>query len=241
MGARYYDPQLGRFTQPDPSGKESNPYAYCAGDPVNHMDPSGLDFLGWDTKEWGNALSVAGTAVGLAGLAVTGGGLPVAIGMAAASTGLSPAGGIMKGDPAGQVAASAIFGTATGGIGVGLKAAGATASTAGNLTRRRTRWAAIWAARESADPGSERTQHVDHTPGNGYRGQGKSLVDHDHRHRGGGRGHLGLLPGSEAEEEQGLIFRTSDFACRGARLDFIFDARDARLTHELMGRQSHLY
>src|SRR5205085_6209579 len=25
-GARYYDPKLGRFTQPDPSGKESNPY-----------------------------------------------------------------------------------------------------------------------------------------------------------------------------------------------------------------------
>ncbi|MEV1045791.1 RHS repeat-associated core domain-containing protein [Streptomyces sp. NPDC049916] len=136
MGARYYDPQLGRFTQPDPSGKESNPYAYCAGDPVNHMDPSGLDFLGWDTKEWGNALSITGTAVGLAGLAVTGGGLPVAIGMAAASTGLSTAGGIMKGDPAGQVAASAIFGAATGGIGVGLKATGATASTAGNLTEK---------------------------------------------------------------------------------------------------------
>ncbi|MFF0016723.1 RHS repeat-associated core domain-containing protein [Streptomyces sp. NPDC005374] len=28
-----YDPNLGRFTQPDPSGKESNPYAYAAGDP----------------------------------------------------------------------------------------------------------------------------------------------------------------------------------------------------------------
>lgn len=25
MGARYYDPQLGRFTQPDPSGQEKNP------------------------------------------------------------------------------------------------------------------------------------------------------------------------------------------------------------------------
>ncbi|MFF7542234.1 RHS repeat-associated core domain-containing protein [Streptomyces canus] len=41
MGARYYDPQLGRFTQPDPSGKESNPYAYAAGDPINRTDPSG--------------------------------------------------------------------------------------------------------------------------------------------------------------------------------------------------------
>lgn len=46
MGARYYDPQLGRFTQPDPSGKESNLYAYAAGDPVNRVDPSGLLSLG---------------------------------------------------------------------------------------------------------------------------------------------------------------------------------------------------
>ncbi|MFF0157936.1 RHS repeat-associated core domain-containing protein [Streptomyces sp. NPDC005263] len=40
-GARY-DPQLGRFTQHDPSGKESNLYAYAAGDPINHSDQSGL-------------------------------------------------------------------------------------------------------------------------------------------------------------------------------------------------------
>ncbi|MGA5605797.1 RHS repeat-associated core domain-containing protein [Streptomyces griseoincarnatus] len=26
MGHRYYDPTLGRFTQPDPSGQETNPY-----------------------------------------------------------------------------------------------------------------------------------------------------------------------------------------------------------------------
>ncbi|MFI1726772.1 RHS repeat-associated core domain-containing protein [Streptomyces sp. NPDC020489] len=42
MGARYYDPQLGRFTQPDPSGQETNPYLYAAGDPINNSDPSGL-------------------------------------------------------------------------------------------------------------------------------------------------------------------------------------------------------
>ncbi|MFC8402743.1 RHS repeat-associated core domain-containing protein [Streptomyces griseoincarnatus] len=44
MGHRYYDPTLGRFTQPDPSGQETNPYLYAAGDPINHVDPSGL---GW--------------------------------------------------------------------------------------------------------------------------------------------------------------------------------------------------
>jgi RHS repeat-associated protein len=39
---RYYDPTLGRFTQPDPSGQETNPYAYTGGNPVNNTDPSGL-------------------------------------------------------------------------------------------------------------------------------------------------------------------------------------------------------
>ena len=45
MGARYYDPRIGRFTQPDPSGQETNPYLYAAGDPVNQIDPTGLGFL----------------------------------------------------------------------------------------------------------------------------------------------------------------------------------------------------
>ncbi|QEU89390.1 RHS repeat-associated core domain-containing protein [Streptomyces viridosporus] len=42
MGARHYDPALGRFTQPDPSGQETNPYLYAGGDPVNNTDPTGL-------------------------------------------------------------------------------------------------------------------------------------------------------------------------------------------------------
>ncbi len=45
MGHRYYDPALGRFTQPDPSGQETNPYLYAAGDPINFTDPAGLGFL----------------------------------------------------------------------------------------------------------------------------------------------------------------------------------------------------
>ncbi|MFH9713083.1 RHS repeat-associated core domain-containing protein [Streptomyces luteogriseus] len=45
MGHRYYDPTLGRFTQPDPSGQETNPYLYAAGDFVNNVDPSGLGWL----------------------------------------------------------------------------------------------------------------------------------------------------------------------------------------------------
>ncbi|WSR95887.1 hypothetical protein OG728_02135 [Streptomyces microflavus] len=33
---------MSRFTTPDPSGQEQNPYLYAAGDPVNRMDPTGL-------------------------------------------------------------------------------------------------------------------------------------------------------------------------------------------------------
>lgn len=41
MGARYYDPTLGRFTQTDPSGQETNPYTAFGNDPINHTDPNG--------------------------------------------------------------------------------------------------------------------------------------------------------------------------------------------------------
>lgn len=43
LGARYYDATTGRFTQSDPAGQESNPYAYAGCNPVNSKDPSGLD------------------------------------------------------------------------------------------------------------------------------------------------------------------------------------------------------
>jgi RHS repeat-associated protein len=56
---RHYDPQQGRFTQVDPAGMSAasltnpqslNLYAYCANDPINHVDPSGLGFLSWLKK-----------------------------------------------------------------------------------------------------------------------------------------------------------------------------------------------
>ena len=46
LGARYYDTTTGRFTQYDPSGQESHPYAYAENDPANKMDPSGLSVTG---------------------------------------------------------------------------------------------------------------------------------------------------------------------------------------------------
>ncbi len=40
MGARYYDPQVGRFTSRDTLLSE-HPYVYCDADPVNFVDPDG--------------------------------------------------------------------------------------------------------------------------------------------------------------------------------------------------------
>jgi RHS repeat-associated protein len=42
IGARYYQPELGRWTQPDPSGLDQKAYLYVGGNPVNFNDPSGL-------------------------------------------------------------------------------------------------------------------------------------------------------------------------------------------------------
>ncbi|WP_424877835.1 RHS repeat-associated core domain-containing protein [Streptomyces sp. SLBN-8D4] len=39
--SRYCDPNPGRFTRPDPSGKEKNAYPYAGGDPINKVDPGG--------------------------------------------------------------------------------------------------------------------------------------------------------------------------------------------------------
>ncbi|NEY90150.1 RHS repeat-associated core domain-containing protein [Rhodobacteraceae bacterium KMS-5] len=53
LNARYYDPELGMFLQPDwfevtKPGVGTNRYAYSFGDPVNKMDPGGM-------KRWGRS------------------------------------------------------------------------------------------------------------------------------------------------------------------------------------------
>jgi RHS repeat-associated protein len=48
MGARYYQPELGRWTQvSNPSGSEVNAYAYVGANPVNFIDPSSLNPFSW--------------------------------------------------------------------------------------------------------------------------------------------------------------------------------------------------
>ncbi len=49
LGARYYDPTLGRFTQLDPTGQDPG-YTYAGNDPINGSDPTGelTEFCGND-------------------------------------------------------------------------------------------------------------------------------------------------------------------------------------------------
>ncbi|MET8698684.1 RHS repeat-associated core domain-containing protein [Kitasatospora sp. NPDC004723] len=89
-GARAYDPVLLRFTTPDtlsPFGAGGvNPYTYCAGDPVNRIDPSGhLSWMAW----LGIGLGIAGLALAAVtgGMAiVAAGGVMAAISAASATT-----------------------------------------------------------------------------------------------------------------------------------------------------------
>ncbi|MCB1030172.1 MAG: hypothetical protein KDA95_02470, partial [Acidimicrobiales bacterium] len=69
MGARQYDPVVGRFLEVDPiEGGSANDYDYVAGDPVNSFDLDGLCRWGWkclrqkarNAANWANGSSVLG-------------------------------------------------------------------------------------------------------------------------------------------------------------------------------------
>ncbi|MBW3083827.1 hypothetical protein KEM60_00004 [Austwickia sp. TVS 96-490-7B] len=83
FGVRWYNPVTGRFTTPDPSGKEKNNYLYAGGNSCNRVDPTGES---WD--DLGNLLlagvaGVAGVAGGVIGgaVGVLGGEIGVSIGV----------------------------------------------------------------------------------------------------------------------------------------------------------------
>lgn len=56
--ARYYDPKAGRFITKDPigfGGGDVNLYAYVQNDPVNWVDPLGLDATNWSNTDGGRS------------------------------------------------------------------------------------------------------------------------------------------------------------------------------------------
>ncbi|MCS6861583.1 MAG: RHS repeat-associated core domain-containing protein [Abditibacteriales bacterium] len=82
VGARYYDPLVGRFISADTylgeiiRPQSLNRYNYCEGDPVNYVDPTGHQRKPkeWWDWFWGSAGGAAGTIIGGAiGGAVIGG------------------------------------------------------------------------------------------------------------------------------------------------------------------------
>jgi RHS repeat-associated protein len=45
LGVRFYNPEVGRFTQLDPLGDRLNWYAYTGGNPLVRVDPTGLSYV----------------------------------------------------------------------------------------------------------------------------------------------------------------------------------------------------
>ncbi len=74
LHARYFDPELGTFLSPDPSGVEGglNQYGYALGDSINLADPSGLNPHCWPGPEPGMTLCL-GTGGGGGGSTGSGG------------------------------------------------------------------------------------------------------------------------------------------------------------------------
>lgn len=137
-GYRAYNPALMRFNCPDslsPFGAGGiNPYAYCAGDPVNRIDPSGhISWVGW----LGISLGVIGLGLTLfaigAAIAATGG---IMAALSASSTTTLVAGGLGVISDVAAIASGVIeesnpqasavlgwvsLGTGVAGIGLGIK------------------------------------------------------------------------------------------------------------------------
>ena len=75
LGERLYSPILRRFLNPDPVSPFSdggiNRYAYCGGDPINRVDPSGNSWRNWIGAILGLSNSAVGTAGGNSSLTLT--------------------------------------------------------------------------------------------------------------------------------------------------------------------------
>ncbi|WP_346346930.1 RHS repeat-associated core domain-containing protein [Streptomyces sp. MBT27] len=101
MGARSYNAHLARFTTTDPSGQETNPYLYAAGDPINYNDPTGL--FRWDVALGAGLVGALALAAGTAlGGPILGGAMSGCAGTAV--------GEAISGAPGGDVAKGCVVG-----------------------------------------------------------------------------------------------------------------------------------
>lgn len=67
MRARYYDPAIGRFISEDPTGfggGDVNLYAYVGGNPINGVDPNGLQVVGLN---FGGGVTIPFTNINVSG------------------------------------------------------------------------------------------------------------------------------------------------------------------------------
>ncbi len=129
--ARYYDPELGRFVQPDsivPSPGDPQPlnrYSYVNNNPLKYIDPSGHDF-GLTAVIIG---VVVGAAVGAAAAAAQGGNVGLGA-LTGAIGGLFGGLGAWAGAAVGAAATGTAVGTGTGSL-VGAVVGGAVGGAAG--------------------------------------------------------------------------------------------------------------
>jgi RHS repeat-associated protein len=92
FGARYYDPETGRWLTPDPLGfiDGTNKYLYVANNPLNFIDPWGLDYV--DVNVTGTPTgTISGALIG----ALLSGGNPMGITVGAILGSLGGTGGLM--------------------------------------------------------------------------------------------------------------------------------------------------
>ncbi len=140
FGARYYDPELGRFITADPTiahpfdSQDLNRYSYCRNNPINYIDPTGLS---WWSKFWkwlfggdGGGIVAAVIMVVTAIASIFTGGpasplAPVLVGEFFGALG-GAAGAAMSG---GSIGAGMLTGTIVGGITGGVIGPGSSTST----------------------------------------------------------------------------------------------------------------
>ena len=118
VGARYYDPAVGRFMQRDPIGirEGTNTYLYLFGRPTIAVDPTGQGFLSIIGGAIGGA--IGGFATGF----LTGGGLAGGLGGAIAGGIAGGVNGVLHGTGFGNAFVSSLAPGALAGIGGGLVA-----------------------------------------------------------------------------------------------------------------------